>query len=155
MCEAAGVEVRYPLLDDDLVEFSGEIPPSLKVKGLELRYFFKHALKDFLPPATLTKTKHGFGMPFGLWLRDYKPLADLVHESLYAFAQRGIVRPGYVTDLLRQHETDHATYYGTMIWVIMMLERWLSARRIVNCTRQPRDYVSAGVGAERTGQSQQ
>ena len=33
MCEVAGVEVRYPLLDDALVEFSGEIPPSLKVKS--------------------------------------------------------------------------------------------------------------------------
>ncbi len=36
MCDVAGVEVRYPLLDDELVEFSGEIPAALKVKGLEL-----------------------------------------------------------------------------------------------------------------------
>ena len=130
MCEVAGIEVRYPLIDDALVEFSGEILPSLKVKGLKLRYFFKQALKDFLPPETLTKTKHGFGMPFGLWLNEHKPLADLVHESLDAFARRGIVKPGYLTELLQQHESGHATYFGVMIWVIMMLERWLAARKL-------------------------
>ncbi len=130
MCELAGVEVRYPLLDDTLVEFSGELPPSLKVKGLRLRYFFKQALRDFLPPETLKKTKHGFGMPFGLWLRDHKPLAGLVHESLDAFARRGILKPLYIKQLLHEHETSHATYFGVMIWVVMMLERWLAARKL-------------------------
>ena len=129
MCEVAGVEVRYPLIDDALVEFSGEIPASLKVKGFKLRYFFKQALKDFLPPETLAKSKHGFGMPFGLWLREYRPLADLARDSLGAFARRGIVKPTYLEDLLQQHETGHATYFGVMIWVIMMLERWLAARK--------------------------
>lgn len=130
MCEVAGVEVRYPLLDEALVEFSGEIPVSLKVKGVKLRYFFKQALKDFLPAETLAKTKHGFGLPFGLWLRDYKPLADLANESLDAFQRRGIVKPGYIRTLQQQHETTHATYFGVMIWVIITLERWLDARKL-------------------------
>lgn len=130
MCEAAGVEARFPLLDDALVEFSGELPASLKVKRLKLRYFFKRALRDFLPPETLAKTKHGFGMPFGLWLRDHRPLADMARESLSAFERRGIVRPEYVRYLLRQHEASHATYFGVMIWVLMMLERWLAARKL-------------------------
>jgi len=130
MCEAAGIEVRYPLLDDALVAFSGEIPPALKVKGMRLRYFFKQALREFLPPETLAKAKHGFGMPFGLWLRDHQPLAELVRESLDAFQARGIVRPGYVGDLLHHHETTHASYFGVMIWVIAMLERWLAVRQL-------------------------
>ncbi len=130
MCDVAGIEVRYPLLDDELVEFSGEIPASLKVKGLKLRYFFKHALRDMLPPETLAKTKHGFGMPFGLWLRSHSPLAELVHGSLDAFQHRGIMRPDYIQDLRRQHDTGHATYFGIMIWVIAMLECWLGARKL-------------------------
>ena len=130
MCDVAGIEVRYPLLDDALVEFSGEIPASLKVKGLKLRYFFKHALKDVLPAQTLAKTKHGFGMPFGLWLRSHAPLADLVHGSLDAFQRRGIIRPSYLQDLRRQHSADHATYFGIMIWVVAMLECWLDARKL-------------------------
>ena len=126
MCDMAGIEVRYPLLDDELVEFSGEIPASLKVKGLKLRHFFKQAMKDVLPPETIAKSKHGFGMPFGLWLRDHPPLADLVPGSLADFGRRGILRPSYLQELRRQHLTGHATYFGIMIWVIAMLERWLA-----------------------------
>jgi asparagine synthase (glutamine-hydrolysing) len=130
MCDVAGVEVRYPLLDDELVEFSGEIPAALKVKGVKLRYFFKRALKDVLAPETIAKTKHGFGMPFGLWLRDHARLAELVHGSLDAFQRRGILRPSYIQDLRRQHHTDHATYFGIMIWVVAMLECWLNTRKL-------------------------
>jgi asparagine synthase (glutamine-hydrolysing) len=128
MCDVAGVEARYPLLDDELVEFSGEIPAALKVKGLKLRYFFKQALNDVLAPETIAKTKHGFGMPFGLWLRSHTRLAELVHGSLEAFQHRGILKPTYLQQLRREHHTDHATYFGIMIWVVAMLECWLDAR---------------------------
>jgi asparagine synthase (glutamine-hydrolysing) len=130
MGEVAGVEVRYPLIDDALVEFSGELPPSYKVRGLKLRYFFKQSLKDFLPPETITKSKHGFGLPFGLWLRNHQPLSDLVQESFGSLRRRGIVRATYMETLLRQHQTTHSTYFGSMIWVLMMLEHWLTAKRL-------------------------
>jgi asparagine synthase (glutamine-hydrolysing) len=130
MCDMAGVEVRYPMLDDDLVELSGEIPAALKVKGLKLRYFFKRALKDVLAPETLAKTKHGFGMPFGPWLRSHRPLADLVYGSLDGFSRRGILRPAYIDVVRRSHQADHATYFGIMIWVIALLECWLAERKL-------------------------
>jgi asparagine synthase (glutamine-hydrolysing) len=130
MCDVAGIEVRYPLLDDELVEFSGEIPAALKVKGLKLRYFFKHALKDVLAPETIAKTKHGFGMPFGLWLHSHAPLADQVFGSLDAFQRRGILKASYLQDLRVQHHTNHATYFGIMIWVVTMLESWLGSRNL-------------------------
>src|SRR3954463_13505470 len=53
MCRLAGVDVGYPMLDEEVVELSGEIPPSGKVNGFRLRYFFKEALKDLLPPEIL------------------------------------------------------------------------------------------------------
>ena len=28
-------------------------------------------------------------------------------------------------EMLRKQREDHATYYGVMIWVTMMLEQWL------------------------------
>ena len=130
MCDIAGVDVRYPMLDDDLVELAGGIPAPLKVKGLRLRYFFKRALKNVLAPETIAKTKHGFGMPFGPWLNAHAPLADLVYGSLDAFRRRGILRPSYVDAVRRSHQADHATYFGIMIWVIAMLECWLAERRL-------------------------
>ena len=118
MAELAGVEVRYPLLDERMVDFAAKLPPSYKVKGHKLRWFFKEALKDFLPHEILTKSKHGFGLPFGLWMQRHAPLHELAHQSLY-------LREDYLDRLIQAHDTGHATYYGVMIWVVMMLEQWM------------------------------
>jgi asparagine synthase (glutamine-hydrolysing) len=128
MCELAGVEVRYPLLDDALVDFSGRLAPAQKVRWLELRHFFKRALRDFLPPETITKTKHGFGLPFGVWMHTDPDLGELARDGLERFARRGWMREAFVQRLLDAHRDVHATYFGTTIWVTVMLEHWLAAR---------------------------
>lgn len=128
MTEAAGVEIRYPLLDDALLDFSGEVPVHLKVKGTRLRHFFKEAVRDLLPDKIINKSKHGFGLPFGMWATTHAPLRELVQDSLAAFERRNILQPAYLAELRRQHQSGHATYYGVMIWVVVMLEQWLAHR---------------------------
>ncbi|MEP6656995.1 MAG: asparagine synthase-related protein, partial [Betaproteobacteria bacterium] len=44
----AGIAVGFPLLDDALTDFSLKLEPRLKLKGLQLRWFFKEALRGFL-----------------------------------------------------------------------------------------------------------
>ncbi|NOX91843.1 MAG: asparagine synthase [Gammaproteobacteria bacterium] len=127
MCALAGIEVCYPMLDDDLVELSTRIPPALKLKGRKLRYFFKQTLADFLPPEILTKGKHGFGLPFGVWLKEVDFLQKLAKDTLYAFGDRGYVNRTFIDWLFVQHNSVHPAYYGEMIWVIMMLELWLQS----------------------------
>ena len=129
MSEAAGIEVRYPLLDDAMVAFSGEVPPDWKVKGQYLRWFFKKALKGYLPDEIINKSKHGFGLPFGLWARDYVPLRERIEDRLSDFKKRGWVHPAYIDNIRAEHMTGHATYFGKMLWVILTLEEWLSSRQ--------------------------
>jgi len=124
----AGIEVSFPLLDDDLVDFSLSLPDSYKVYGFKLRHFFKEALKGFLPDATLRKKKHGFGLPFGVWLSRHGALKELARASLHDLARRGLVRPAFVDELIGRRMEDHAKFYGEMIWILMMLEQWLSSR---------------------------
>jgi asparagine synthase (glutamine-hydrolysing) len=127
-CEMAGIDVRYPMLDEELVAFSGRLPPGHKVNRLQLRHFFKGALKDLLPPETIAKSKHGFGLPFGLWMERDTLLREIANDSLTRFRHRGMVKPAYLEQLLHLHRADHATYFGVMIWIIIMLEHWLRVR---------------------------
>jgi asparagine synthase (glutamine-hydrolysing) len=117
--------VRFPLLHDEVVAFSARLPPGLKLRGARLRYFFKKALQDFLPPEIITKTKHGFGMPFGRWVESHEPLRQLALDSLADLKKRNIVRAEFIDQLTGAHVKSHADYYGTMVWVLMMLEQWL------------------------------
>lgn len=130
MCDLAGVEVCYPMLDDALVDLSLRVPSRLKLRPRRLRYFFKRALSDFLPEPILTKPKHGFGLPFGLWLKTSPALQEQVYANLTALKGRGLYRPEFIDDLVETHRTGHSAYYGTMVWVLSMLEEWLRRHRM-------------------------
>jgi len=124
----AGVEVGFPLLDDRLVAFSQRLPADYKLKGLQLRWFFKEALRGFLPDAILAKKKQGFGLPFGVWVNTHAALNALARDSLHSLAQRGVVRLDFVHTLLTQRLQEHPAYFGEMVWILMMLEQWLAAK---------------------------
>lgn len=125
----AGLEVGFPLLDDRLVDFSLRLDPELKLKGLTLRWFFKEALKDFLPPEIITKKKHGFGLPFGFWAVEHAGLRNLALESLEHLRGERIVRAAFLDRLLKEYLPQHPGYYGEMVWILMMLSQWLLARK--------------------------
>jgi len=127
MCEMADMQVKYPLINDELIKFSTQIPSDLKMKNNTLRYFFKKSMEDFLPQEILYKTKQGFGLPFGIWLRTSPKLIELVNENLLSFRKRKYIKDSFLDLLMKQHQQGHASFYGGMVWVIMMLEMWLSA----------------------------
>ena len=126
----AGVDVRFPFLDDPVVDLSLRLPPDYKLRGLELRWFFKRASRGFLPDAILRKKKHGFGLPFGVWLTGHAPLQELAFESVRALGRRGIVRPDFVERLLGRYVHEHPAYYGELVFIFTMLEQWLAAQRL-------------------------
>jgi len=123
--QLAGLAVGYPMLDNALVDFSLRLPESYKLRGLKLRWFFKEALRGFLPDAVITKKKQGFGLPFGVWLNRHEALRRLARDSLASLATRGVVRPEFVQALLEHRVLEHPAYYGEMVWILMMLEQWL------------------------------
>ena len=123
--QLAGVGVGFPFLDDELLAFSLRLPAEYKLKGLKLRWFFKEALRGFLPDEILTKKKQGFGLPFGVWATQHAALNALAVDSLRSFGERGIVRAEFIDTLLKVHLPAHPGYYGEMVWIIMMLEQWM------------------------------
>ena len=127
----AGVEVGFPLLDDRLLDFSLKLPVSYKLKGLKLRWFFKEALRGFLPDEILVKKKHGFGLPFGPWAVNHPALGKLATESLHGLADRDIVRRDFIDTLLKVHLPAHPGFHGELVWIMTMLEQWLRTQQPV------------------------
>ncbi len=124
--ELGAITVRFPLLDLELVEFTGTLPAKFKVRGLEKRYLFKRAFQTLLPPETLAKRKHGFGVPTSLWLKSHAGFQALAKDSLLSARarQRGYFRPGVMEDLFQRHAADSTSFYGDLLWTALMLELW-------------------------------
>jgi len=139
MCELAGVRARFPFLDRNVAECSGIIPASLKVKGTEKRYLFKKAFAGLLPAEIIKKKKHGFGIPVSVWTKADPRLREMTQDILRSQRtyERGIVRRGFVEDLMRQHETDSTAFYGDIVWTFLALELWF--RQFVD---QPRTVAA-------------
>ena len=144
MCDLAGVECAFPMLDERVVEFSAHLAPELKLKGTRLRYFFKKALRDFLPREIIAKTKHGFGLPVGPWLEKHRALRELAMDSLADLKGRNVVRSEFIDELTSLHLASHASYYGVMVWVLMMLEQWYKHHDAWNASATSR--IAAALG---------
>ncbi|NIB43114.1 asparagine synthase [Pseudomaricurvus alkylphenolicus] len=128
MCSQSGIEVAYPMLDDDLVDFSCKIPSREKLLKGNLRDFYKRSLRGWLPDATIDKTKQGFGLPFGVWLKEHTTLRNLSDDLLESLKTRGIIRIKFIDEIKRLHRSTHAHYYGELIWVLIILEAWLNSQ---------------------------
>jgi asparagine synthase (glutamine-hydrolysing) len=121
----AGVQVAFPYLDRDLIDFTGRLPADDKVRGLNKRHLFKLATQEILPEAIRQKKKQGFGLPVSVWMRRPGPMQSMVHDIVLSqrAIERGYFQPGHVRALLERHERgawDHASE----IYLLLMLELW-------------------------------
>jgi asparagine synthase (glutamine-hydrolysing) len=129
-CNIAGVEVHFPMLDAAVVDLSVAVPSRDKIGLRSLRRFYKQAFREILPAEILTKPKHGFGVPVGLWFEKSPALGDRLHKALNSLRSRGIVQAQFIDEMLRLQRTEHAVYYGSLNWTLFMLEEWLAHYRL-------------------------
>jgi asparagine synthase (glutamine-hydrolysing) len=125
MAALAGVRVSYPMLHPDVIDLSLRVPPDVMIPGMRLRDFYKRAMDGWLPYEIIHKKKHGFGLPFGLWLQDSPQLRELIAANLSSLRGRRIIRPEFIDRLMQLHGSEDARFYGVFVWVLAMLEQWL------------------------------
>lgn len=144
---AASLEARSPFLDHRLVEFMARLPWSYKVSARTTKRLFRDAMRGILPNEVIHRSKMGFGVPVGRWLRGpMRPLIDDVVLSPAAFA-RGYLDEKAVRRIVREHldGVDRTPF----LWALVMLELWF--REMVEAPLPAahavlgRDLVSGGA----------
>lgn len=126
---AAGVEIRVPLLDLEVVEFAARIPINMRQNGAVGKWILKRAMEPYLPHDVIYRPKTGFGAPLRVWFRGrLKPLVDDVFSES-AIRSRGLFDVAVVRELLARDAAGQvdATY---PIFSMMCIEMW--CRRFVD-----------------------
>jgi asparagine synthase (glutamine-hydrolysing) len=123
MSMAAGVEVRVPLLDPELIALAARLPIAFKQRGRVGKWIFKKAMEPYLPREVIYRSKSGFGAPLRSWLRhELRPMAEaLLSET--TLKRRGLFDPKAVQRLIerdRQGRLDGAY----TIFALMCIELW-------------------------------
>jgi len=126
---AAGVEVRVPFLDSDLVAFANRLPADWKYHGREGKWILKKALEEILPHDVLYRAKTGFGAPLRAWLRG--PLKPFVEDMLSpsAINRRGIFDCVAVQRLIADDRAGRIDAVYT-IFSLICIEIW--ARQFID-----------------------
>lgn len=123
MSMAAGVEVRVPLLDLELVDFAARIPARFKQCGSEGKWVLKKAMEPYLPRDVIYRPKSGFGAPLRRWIR--VELRDLLADLLgtQSLRQRGLFDPAVVQRLIQANDQGKVDASYTLL-SLMCIELW-------------------------------
>ena len=127
-CQAAGIRVRFPMLDDDLAAFSGTLPAGLLSEGGAIRRFYKEAFADFLPPAILDKPKQGFGLPMFQYIAETPALAAFFCDALSDLKKRAFFRPAFLDAVIAATHRGTPHSHAGVLWDFAVLETWMASR---------------------------
>jgi asparagine synthase (glutamine-hydrolysing) len=122
-----GVEVRYPLLDPQLVAFCASIPSRLKVRGwFDTKWILREAVEGVLPHAIVHRQdKLGHSIPLKNWLRDDTGVREYVLDLLSeeSVRRRGVMRPAFVAGQISEHLSRRRNN-SHRLWALAVLEAW-------------------------------
>ncbi len=65
------LESRAPFLNKKLWNFTSQLPEEYLMNGWNKKYILKESFKQYFPKGFLDKSKKGFGVPVGDWLREH------------------------------------------------------------------------------------
>src|SRR5690606_1081947 len=93
------LESRAPFLNKELWHFTSQLPESYLMKGWDKKHLLKEAFKQYFPKDFLDKSKQGFGVPVGDWLRRYLKNELLSYIDPNFLSDQGIFKAEEVSAL--------------------------------------------------------
>jgi asparagine synthase (glutamine-hydrolysing) len=119
------LEIRVPMLDEDLVAFGLSLPHHLKVKGRTCKRVLRRVAQRLLPPTVAEKPKRGFAVPLERWID--AEFNERVSEVLLGPSSRlsAFFRPEACTNIIRAlnapaeaNDVPRQSLYGRAIMLL-------------------------------------
>jgi asparagine synthase (glutamine-hydrolysing) len=122
MTMAHSLEARSPFLDVEWVEWTARLPERFKVRRMGGKWLLKPAFGDLLPPAICGRSKQGFGVPVGHWLKN----------ELHTWAKDRLLGNGFLSKWFREPEINRLlgeqasgkANQGKKLWALLIFAVW-------------------------------
>ena len=125
---ANAMEVRAPFLDTSIVEFANSLPYIYKYKNFQTKYILKKLMEGKLPQNIIHRSKKGFGIPLGKWLKeDLRGFCDktLSKDNCDKF---GLFNYEFINKLKNEHFSgvkDNRKLLWNLIVLFLWREKWI------------------------------
>lgn len=125
---ASGLDVRFPLLDREVVAAAAALPGAFKIRraagSVHSRWPLRAILRGELPEVLVDRPKRGLPALLGSWLSGHGRL--FLDERCARLAQdRHHLWSASAIDQLRQ-EAGRSHVAGNKLWALFVLDQWLS-----------------------------
>ncbi len=120
---AVSLEVRLPLLDHRLVEFSARLPDRMKIRGVTTKWLLRELLYRYVPRRLIDRPKMGFSVPIAGWLRG--DLRDWSYDLLSTtrLDRDGFFDSGTVSRIHAEHMSGRCDH-SAKLWTLLMFNAW-------------------------------
>lgn len=119
----ASLECRSPFLNKDLWDFTSQLPDSYLINGWDKKHILKEAFKEFFPRDFLNKSKKGFGVPVGDWLRSGLRLELLKYVDKSFILDQNIFNYEVILKLIMDH-LDSKVDNTFKVWTFYCFQKW-------------------------------
>lgn len=119
----ASLECRAPFLNKELWDFTNQLPDNYLVNGWDKKHILKEAFKEFFPKNFLNKSKKGFGVPVGDWLRSELRLELLSYIDRSFVSKQNIFKFDVVSKIVEDHlnlKRDNTF----RVWTYYCFQKW-------------------------------
>lgn len=118
-----GLEARAPLLDHRVVEFSWQMPLSMKIRGGQGKWLLRQVLYKYVPRELIERPKAGFAVPIHDWLRG--PLREWAESLLdeTRLREKGFFNLETIREKWVEHLSGKRNWLNHL-WNILMFQAW-------------------------------
>ncbi|WP_291103352.1 MULTISPECIES: asparagine synthase (glutamine-hydrolyzing) [unclassified Flavobacterium] len=117
------LECRAPFLNKEIWNFTSQLPENFLINDWDKKHILKESFKDYFPKDFLNKSKKGFGVPVGDWLR-----ADLRNELLSyvdkAFVEKQNIFHFEIVSKLVNNHLQRKIDNTFRVWTFFCFQKW-------------------------------
>ncbi|RKE95305.1 asparagine synthase (glutamine-hydrolyzing) [Ichthyenterobacterium magnum] len=119
------LECRAPFLNRELYEFTMSLPEDYLLHKWSKKHILKETFKDVFPSGFLEKSKQGFGVPVGDWLRSNlkKELLSYIEPQL--LDSQNIFNAKEIIGLVKNHVSGKQDN-TFKVWAFFCFQKWYS-----------------------------
>jgi asparagine synthase (glutamine-hydrolysing) len=122
MSMAAGLELRVPFLDLELMRFVERIPARSRIRPRAGKRLHRMAMERLVPSEIAARPKHGFSTPYDDWLRSSLG-EEVARRYAGGSALAGLVEPAAVVRLVDEHRRGRADHKA-VLYCLLELSEW-------------------------------
>lgn len=119
----ASLECRAPFLNKELWDFTNQLPDSYLINGWDKKHILKEAFKGYFPKEFLNKSKKGFGVPVGDWLRSELRSELLSYIDKVFIIKQNIFQFDVVSKIVEDHLNSKIDN-TFRVWTYYCFQKW-------------------------------